>query len=76
MIEVTAPLRLDDRSALATATAAEIAGIRVGGPTTIADLVEYPGTVWGSRPVTAARERGRVQRIVIAGTSTPRSPSG
>ena len=30
MIEVTAPLRLDDRSAPATATAAEIAGIRVG----------------------------------------------
>jgi hypothetical protein len=34
MIEVTAPLRLDDRSALATATAAEIAGVRARWPTT------------------------------------------
>jgi hypothetical protein len=68
LIEVTAPLRLDDRSALSTATAAEIAGIRARWANDlIADLVEDPGIVWGSQPVTAALERGRVQRIAIAG---------
>jgi hypothetical protein len=68
LIEVTALLRLDDRSALATATAAEIAGIGIRcANDLIADLVEDPASVWGGQPVTAALERWRVQRIAIAG---------
>jgi hypothetical protein len=56
------------RSALATATAAEIARIRSRWANDlIADLVEDPGTTWGVQPVMAALERGRVQRIAIAG---------
>jgi hypothetical protein len=67
LIEVTAPLRVDDRSVLAAATAAEIAGIRARWANDlIADLVEDPGIVWGSHPVAAALERGRIQRIAIA----------
>jgi hypothetical protein len=68
LIEVTAPLRLDDRAALATATAAEIDRIRARRANDlIAELVEDPGTIWGVQPVTAALQRGRVERIALAG---------
>jgi hypothetical protein len=47
LIEAAAPLRLDDRSALAATTAAEIARTRAHWSSDlIADLVESPATIW------------------------------
>jgi hypothetical protein len=68
LIEVTAPPKLHDASALAPTVAGEIDAVR-GRWTAqlIGDLVEQPDTIWQAQPVLAALQQRRVERLVIAG---------
>jgi Bacterial archaeo-eukaryotic release factor family 10 len=67
LIEVTAPVKTPDRSALIAAVSGEIDRIRGGWEMErIADLLERPDTIWQAQPVLAALQRRRVERLAIA----------
>ena len=67
LIEVTAPVKPHDRSALIATVAGEIDRIRGSWETErIADLLGRPDTIWQAQPVLAALQRRRVERLAIA----------